>query len=185
MSEIPEELREEVYKWRNLKRERPAEIVIPASWQESVWDYPRPPRVEPTSRHLWVEFAGVVIAESRRAYRVLETANPPVYYLPPDDVGEQYLIKSMQTALCEWKGVSRYWSVAVGDRMAENAAWSYPDPWQEYELIRNHIAFNASKMDGCFVDGIRVTPQPGNYYGGWITPDIAGPFKGGPGTRRW
>jgi uncharacterized protein (DUF427 family) len=132
-----------------------------------------------------VEFGGVVVAESNRAYRVLETSSPPAYYLPPDDVQADYLQLTDRTSLCEWKGLSRYWSVRVGPHYAENAAWSYPEPWPGYEAIAGYFAFYAGKMDACFVGEQRVTPQPGEYYGGWITPDIVGPFKGEPGTEHW
>lgn len=184
-SKIPEELREEVEKWRNFPRQRPPYIETPGPGQESVWDYPRPPRPEPVDNRIRVEFAGAIIADSRRAIRVLETSSPPVYYIPPDDIAQAHLVASTRSALCEWKGMSQYWSVKVGDRLAENAGWSYRDPWEGFEQLRDYIAFNASKMDACFVDGQRVTPQPGSYYGGWITPNIVGPFKGLPGTERW
>ncbi len=185
MEGVPDELKAEVAKWRNLKRERPARIQTPGPGQESVWDYPRPPRVEPTGRRIRVEFGDAVVAESQRAYRVLETSSPPVYYIPPEDVRTEYLTLSEHEALCEWKGMSRYWSVRVGKRFAENAAWSYPEPWKGYAAIKDHLAFSPRKMDACFVDGHRVRPQPGEYYGGWITPDVVGPFKGEPGTERW
>ncbi len=185
MGDISDKLKEEVEKWRNFKRERPTHIEIPGPGQESVWDYPRPPRVEPVDRRIRVEFGGVVVAETTRAYRVIETSSPPVYYLPPDDVRIEYLEPCNHSALCEWKGVSQYWSVRVGPHFAENAAWSYLDPWDGYEAIQDYVAFNASKMDACYVDEHRVVPQPGTYYGGWITPDVVGPFKGEPGTERW
>ena len=172
-------------KWRNFKRERPAKIDPPDPGQESVWDYPRPPRVEPLTRRIRVEFGGIVLADTVRAYRVIETASPPVYYLPPDDVRREYLEPSTRSTFCEWKGVAKYWSVRVGDRFAEDAAWSYPKPDTGYEAIRDYIAFYPGKMDACYVGEYRVTPQPGEYYGGWITPDIVGPFKGEPGTEKW
>jgi uncharacterized protein (DUF427 family) len=127
----------------------------------------------------------LVIAESRRTYRVLETSSPPAYYLPPQDIKSEYLQASNHTTLCEWKGVSQYWSVRVGKRRATNAVWSYPNPWEGFEAIKDYLAFNASKMGACYVNDQRVTPQPGNYYGGWITPEIVGPFKGSPGTEHW
>ncbi len=185
MSEIPPELRAKVERLRSLDRERPPLIEPPGPGQESVWAYPRPPRVEPEARPVRVAFGGVVVAESECALRVLETAGPPAYYLPPDDVRTEYLTPSERTTLCEWKGPARYWSVRVGDRTAEDAAWSYPEPWDGYEAIREYVAFNASRMDACFVGPHRVVPQPGAYYGGWITPEVVGPFKGAPGSERW
>lgn len=185
MSEIPEHLKAEVEKWRSFRRERPQRIVTPGPGQESVWDYPRPPRVEPITKHIRIEFAGIVLADSRQLFRVIETAGPPVYYLPRQDIQMAYLEPSRQKALCEWKGISRYWSARVADRVAENVAWSYPEPWDGFRAIKDHLAFRAGPMDRCLVDGQLVTPQPGKYYGGWITPDIVGPFKGEPGSERW
>ena len=155
------------------------------SAKESVWDYPRPPRLEPTDRHVRVEFAGVVIADSRAAYRVLETSHPPVYYIPPEDVSMQHLDKSAGSSYCEWKGRAIYYDVVVGSARLPRAAWSYPDPTPSFEAIRLYLAFYPAPMDGCFVDGERVASQPGDFYGGWITSDLEGPFKGGPGTRGW
>ena len=157
----------------------------PGPGQESVWDYPRPPRVEPTSKRICIVFNGVVIAETRRALRVLETSHPPVYYLPPADIRMEHLKPTGRSSYCEFKGAARYWTLRVGDRVAENVAWSYPDPAPGFEAIRDHLAFYAGPMDACTVDGERVTPQPGGFYGGWITSDIVGPFKGGPGTLGW
>ncbi len=185
MSDLPEQHKRERDKWRNLKRSRPTQIEVPSPGQESVWNYPRPPRVEPVEQRIRVEFGSIVLAESLNSYRVVETAGPPVYYLPPTDVRMQYLERSSHSTLCEWKGVGQYWSVRFGQQLAENAAWSYPNPWEGYETIQDYIAFNASKMDACYVGSYRVTPQPGDYYGGWITPNIVGPFKGEPGTEQW
>jgi uncharacterized protein (DUF427 family) len=156
-----------------------------APGQESVWDYPRPPRVEPVRQRIRVEFVGVVIADTGRAYRVIETASPPTYYLPPADIRMECLEPSAHRSVCEWKGQARYWSVRVGDRVVADAAWSYPDPLAGFEAIRDHVAFYPGKMDACYVGDQRVTPQPGGFYGGWITPDIVGPFKGDPGTTHW
>jgi uncharacterized protein (DUF427 family) len=159
--------------------------IEPGPGQESVWDYPRPPRLEATPRRLRIEFAGAVIAETTRAYRVLETSHPPVYYLPPDDVRMDLLVPEAGRSFCEWKGNARYWTVAVGGRRAVKSAWSYPDPTARFAAIRDHLAFYAGRMDACFVDDVPVTPQPGDFYGGWITPDVVGPFKGEPGTWGW
>ncbi len=185
MNEIPEELKEKVEKWRSFRRVRPLNIETPGPGQESVWDYPRPPRVEAVEKPVRVEFGGRTIAESRKALRVLETAGAPVYYLPPEDVCMQYLERSPHSTLCEWKGISQYWSVRVGDLIAVNAAWSYPMPWAGYEAIQDYLAFHPGLMDACFVGSERARPQPGHYYGGWITSNIVGPFKGGPGSENW
>ncbi len=172
-------------KWRNLKRQRPPEIEIAGPGQESVWDYPRPPRVEAVGARLRVLFGGIALADTRYAYRVIETANPPVYYLPPTGVRMEYLEPGDRESFCEWKGVARYWSVRVGGRIAQHAAWSYPDPDAGFELIRDYIAFYAGQMEACLVAGGRVRPQPGGYYGGWITAAVVGPLKGSPGTEGW
>jgi uncharacterized protein (DUF427 family) len=159
--------------------------IPPGPGQESVWDYPRPPRVEESAKHIRVIFNGVTIAETRRARRVLETSSPPVYYIPPDDVRMEYLAPTARTTLCEWKGRARYFSVRVGDRTAANAAWCYPAPTPDFAAIQGYVAFYASAMDACYVDDERVRPQAGDFYGGWITRDIVGPFKGEPGTLHW
>ena len=185
MSNIPKVLLSKVNKWRNLHRARPTNIIIPGPGQESVWDYPRPPRVEHVKSRIRVKFGGIVIADSNKTYRVLETASPPVYYIPQGDIQMEYLEPANKSTLCEWKGKARYWTVRVGKKLSENAGWSYPDPWDGFELITDYIAFNASKMDACYVGAEKVLPQPGNYYGGWITSEIVGPFKGGRGTEGW
>jgi uncharacterized protein (DUF427 family) len=159
--------------------------IEPGPGQESVWDYPRPPRVEESTRHIQVVFNGEVVAETRRARRVLETSHPPVYYIPPEDVRSEYLIPAQGQSFCEWKGAARYCDVRVGEKTAERAAWSYPTPTPSFASIADHLAFYPGKMDACYVDGQRVTPQPGDFYGGWITSEIVGPFKGEPGTRGW
>ncbi|MGD9049028.1 MAG: DUF427 domain-containing protein [Anaerolineae bacterium] len=159
--------------------------IEPAASQESVWDYPRPPRVEETARHVQVFFNGEVIADTRRAKRVLETSHPPVYYIPPQDVRMECLTKAGRRTWCEWKGQAGYYSLSVGSRRVEDAAWFYPRPTPGYEAIQGHVAFYPAKMDACYVDGERVQAQPGDFYGGWITSEIVGPFKGGPGTMGW
>ncbi len=182
---MEDEIRREVNKWRRLKRERPERIDISGPGQESVWDYPRPPRVEGVGQRVRVELAEIVLADSGKAYRVLETASPPAYYIPPADVQREYLEPSKHSTLCEWKGAAQYWSIRVGDRFVENGAWSYRDPFDGYDGIWNFFAFFAGKMDACYVGEQRVIPQQGGYYGGWITPNIVGPFKGDPGTESW
>lgn len=159
--------------------------VEPGPEQESVWDYPRPPRVEESSRHLKVVFNGVVIAETERAKRVLETSHPPVYYFPPEDVQMACLKEARGSSWCEYKGRASYYDVVVDEREAGRAAWTYHEPSEEYGSIQDHVAFYPEAMDGCYVDGERVRPQPGGFYGGWITDDVVGPFKGSPGTAGW
>lgn len=159
--------------------------IPPGPGQESVWDYPRPPRLEPAARHIQVIFNGVVIADTRRAWRVLETSHPPVYYIPPEDISQDALQPTARTSVCEWKGGARYYTVRVGEKTAENAAWYYPDPTPDFRPIQGCVAFYPAPMDACLVDGEQVQPQPGGFYGGWITADVVGPFKGGPGSGGW
>ena len=159
--------------------------IEPAQGQESVWDYPRPPRLEPANKYIQVMFNGETIADTRRAMRVLETSHPPVYYIPPEDIKTEYLRKAGGSSFCEWKGQAAYWTVAVGGRTAENAAWYYPRPTEAFAPIRDYVAFYPGLMDACYVDGELVRPQPGGFYGGWITDAVVGPFKGEPGTRGW
>lgn len=153
--------------------------------QESVWDYPRPPRVEPVQEPIKIIFNGTVIAESARAWRVLETSHPPVYYLPPEDIRMEALTRTEKTSYCEWKGQAVYYTLSLGGKTVPNAAWSYPDPTPAYEAIAGYLAFYAGPMDACLVGTEEVTPQPGGFYGGWITENITGPFKGGPGSLGW
>ena len=159
--------------------------VEPGPRQESVWDYPRPPRVEPSTRRVVVTFGGRTVAETSRSVRVLETSHPPTYYIPIADVVAEYLRPSARSSFCEWKGRARYWTLAVGDALSRDAAWSYPDPSPAFATIRDHLAFYAIRVDRCEVDGRVVEVQPGDFYGGWITPDVVGPFKGGAGTMGW
>ena len=153
--------------------------------QESVWDYPRPPRLEACTRHLSVRLGGTVVAETRRGPRVLETSHAPVYYLPREDVRMDLLARTDRSTLCEYKGQATYFSVRVGAIERVDAAWSFERPTLGFEDIRSSLAFYASAFDECRVDGELVRPQAGGFYGGWITKDVAGPFKGEPGTRGW
>lgn len=159
--------------------------VAPQPGQESVWDYPRPPRLEKVSERLRVEFAGETIADTRRGYRVLETSHPPVYYFPIDDVRQNYLVSAPGRSMCEFKGSARYWSLDVGGSVTDRAAWSYPDPTPAFQPIKDHLAFYASRVDSCWVGDERVNAQDGDFYGGWITSRVVGPFKGAPGTLSW
>ena len=153
--------------------------------RESVWDYPRPARIEETARQVKVVFNGEVIADTRRAKRVLETSHPPVYYIPPEDIRMEYLIKMSRRTWCEWKGQASYCGLSVGGPQVKDTAWFYPNPAPDYEAVQGHVAFYPGRMDACYVDGERVEAQPGDFYGGWITDDIVGPFKGRPGTAGW
>jgi uncharacterized protein (DUF427 family) len=153
---------------------------------ESVWDYPRPPRLEGSERRVRVEFGGEMVAESARAMRVLETSHPPVYYIPREDVRMERLRSSGQRgSFCEFKGTARYWDVVVGDRVSVAAAWSYEDPSAEFAGLKGYLAFYPGRVEGCWVDEERVLAQEGDFYGGWITGDVKGPFKGAAGTRGW
>jgi uncharacterized protein (DUF427 family) len=152
---------------------------------ENVWDYPRPPIVDACRAPVRVEFGGVTIAASDRALRVLETSHPPTIYLPPADVVAARLRPVAHSSFCEWKGLASYFDVVVGDRRAYRAAWSYPAPAPGFEAITDHIAFYPGAMDACWLGDERVTAQPGDFYGGWLTSDITGPVKGGPGTSGW
>jgi uncharacterized protein (DUF427 family) len=153
--------------------------------EESVWDYPRPPKLEMSKAELKVVFNGITIAETSRAFRVLETSHPPVYYFPPEDVKKQYFANTFKSSYCEWKGKAKYYTIKVEGRMSENSAWYYPNPVREFEEIKNYIAFYPQFMDVCYVNGEKVVSQDGNFYGGWITSNIVGPIKGAPGTQLW
>lgn len=157
---------------------------------ESVWDYPRPPRLEPTGDHIVVRHGGLSLAETRSALRVLETSHPPVFYLPPEDVRLDLLRPSdRRPSFCEFKGIARYWTLEIdspaGRLVVPDVAWSYADPTGTFSPLKDHIAFYASKVDECWVNDERVQAQPGDFYGGWITSRVRGPFKGGPGTLGW
>jgi uncharacterized protein (DUF427 family) len=153
--------------------------------RESAWDYPRPPRLEATTRHLVVVVGGETVAETTRGLRVLETSHPPNYYFPPEDVVVGALEPETGASFCEWKGRARYYTVHGGTRAAPSAAWAYDEPSPAFAALTGHVAFYAGRVDACFVDDELVTPQPGDFYGGWITGDVVGPFKGGPGSRGW
>lgn len=154
---------------------------------ESVWDYPRPPRLEPCSKRVRVVLGGAVIADTTQAYRVLETSHPPTYYVPAEDLAPGSLEASRAGgSFCEWKGMASYLDAIGGDgRRVERAGWTYLDPAPGFEAIRGAVAFYAGLMDECTVGGERVVEQEGGFYGGWITSDVAGPFKGAPGTFNW
>ncbi len=154
--------------------------------REDVRAYPRPPRLERVADEIRIVFAGAEIARTRAAWRVLETTHPPTYYLPREAFGAGVLERgSGRPSFCEWKGAAEYWSIRSGDRVAKDVAWSYPAPTPPFVTIRDHLAVYAGPMDGCYVGEERVEPQRGGFYGGWVTSNLIGPFKGGPGTAGW
>ncbi|KQT50726.1 hypothetical protein ASG43_05450 [Aureimonas sp. Leaf454] len=153
--------------------------------QENVWDFPRPARLEANARHLQVVLAGRIVAETRQGFRAIETSHPPSYYFPPGDVDLTLLVPASRRTLCEWKGGAVYHDLVVGPDIRPDAAWSYPRPTADFLAAADHIAFYPARVDACFVDGERVIPQAGSFYGGWITRFVAGPFKGPPGTSNW
>jgi uncharacterized protein (DUF427 family) len=159
--------------------------IQPGPGQESVWDYPRPPRLETTDAKIVVVFNGVTIAESTRVYRVLETSHPPNYYIPPEDILMDRLVKSDGTSLCEWKGQALYYDIVDGNKHSRRAAWFYDNPSPGFREIRGCVAFYAGRVDACYIDDEMVTPQPGGFYGGWITSRVVGPFKGVAGSSFW
>ena len=164
---------------------RPSGASVPGPGQESVWEYPRPPRVVADERRVRVEVGGQVVAETTSAVRVLETAGAPCWYLPSEDVRTDLLRPVPGTTICEWKGSASYFDIEVAGRMARRAAWTYPDPRPGYEALRGRIAFYAARVGAAWVGHERVVPQAGDFYGGWVTSDVVGPFKGDPGTEGW
>jgi uncharacterized protein (DUF427 family) len=153
--------------------------------QESVWSYPRPPVAEAIQRHLKIVHRDFIVASTRNGVRTLETSHPPTYYFPPGDVVPGILRPSGHRSLCEWKGEAVYFDVLLNGEIFSNVAWSYPEPEAAFGSLRNHIAFYAWPFDQCSVDQEPARPQPGHFYGGWITSDITGPFKGVPGSNLW
>lgn len=159
--------------------------IPPGPDQESVWDYPRPPKVEDVNKHIRIIFNNQLIVDTQRAKRLLETSHPPNYYIPPEDIRTDYLMQTAHSSFCEWKGRANYYTLQVGDRTAENVAWYYPEISSSYKELEGYVSFYPGPMDACYVDDEKVQPQAGNFYAGWITRDIVGPFKGGPGTLGW
>ena len=157
----------------------------PRPGQTSVWSFPRPAVAETELRRLRVAFGGRTIAETTRGVRTLETSHPPTYYFPADDVAPGVLVPVPGRSLCEWKGQASYFDVMAGGERREAAAWTYRNPTPAFAAIRDHVAFYAEPMEACFVGEERVIPQPGNFYGGWLTANIEGPVKGAPGTVHW
>lgn len=163
----------------------PVEADPIAHGQESVWQFPRPPIAELTSRRIRIIHRGVTLADTRAAVRTLETSHPPSYYFPQGDVDMSLLTMTNRTSFCEWKGHANYWSVILNGAIIRDVGWSYPTPTRGFSLLRDNIAFYAAPFDQCLVDEVIAIPQPGSFYGGWITPDVVGPFKGVPGSSFW
>lgn len=193
MSEIPTESRQPAtHLWRHRGQARPPFAIVPGAGQESVWDYPRPPVLVADPRLVEVRLGAVggelggerEIASTRRALRVLETASPPTFYLPRADVRMELLVPTPRRSFCEWKGQASYFDAGSGPDAIPAAAWSYEDPTAAFAAIRGHIAFYPGRL-ACYIDGERVRAQAGGFYGGWITGEIVGPFKGEPGTGGW
>jgi len=159
--------------------------IKPKVGQESVWDYPRPPKMEKVSKHLKIFQGKNTIADTTRPVRILETSHPPVYYFPPENVNMEFLRENNKTTHCEWKGQAKYYDLIVEGKVIENIAWTYPSINEDYEEMEDYIAFYPGKLDACYVNGELVQAQPGDFYGGWVTSDIVGPFKGAPGTWGW
>ena len=153
--------------------------------QESVWDYPRPPRVEPSTETVEVHLAGRLVARTTASHRVLETSHPPTYYLPRSAFADGVLRPVAGTSSCEWKGQASYFDVVVDGAVASRAAWTYPAPTRGFEVLRDHLAVMPAAVEACFVDGERVVAQQGGFYGGWVTSRVGGPFKGAPGSWGW
>ncbi|GAB5453532.1 MAG: DUF427 domain-containing protein [Halioglobus sp.] len=169
--------------WKHTGKQRPAFADRPGDGQESVWDYPRPPALQASTDTVVVGEPHKPLAKTARAMRVLETASPPTYYLPPDDVDCTQLVRTADQSFCEWKGVATYWALAARPE-AGPIAWSYDDPSERFRAIDDYFSFYPGRI-ACFVEGERVLPQPGQFYGGWVTRRIAGPFKGEPGSGHW
>lgn len=167
-----------------MSHPRPESIPLGPD-QESVWDYPRPPRLEAVTKHIEIIFNNELIADTCRSKRVLETSHPPNYYIFLDDIKTEYLMPSPRSTYCEWKGQANYYTLQVGDRQAKDVAWYYPEISPAYADLKGYVGFYPGPMDACYVDGEKVQPQAGSFYAGWITADIVGPFKGGPDSWGW
>lgn len=152
---------------------------------ECVQDYPRPPAIEPVALRLRVEVAGVTLADSEAAFRVLETHHPPSYYIPQSDILMSLLVPSSRQTFCEWKGRAAYFDIVVNGKRLRNAGWCYPAPTARFDALKDYISFYAGSVDAAWVDDLKVAAQPGDFYGGWVTPNLSGRIKGLPGTTHW
>lgn len=176
MDYTPADLEKLRSQWHYRGQERPPFAISPNKGQESVWDYPRPPSVVDSNRQVQVMLNNNLVVDSHNTVRVLETSSPPVFYLPRKEVNTTLLIPSPTTSLCEWKGVAHYCSLGMDKHTIADVAWYYPEPFEGYERLKDFIAFYPAKLV-CYLDGIRVKPQRDPFYGGWITPDVVGPYK--------
>ncbi len=169
--------------WKNRGSQRPPFAIEPKKGQRSVWDFPRPPAIEEVNKEVVVQFKGETLVKTNLALAVLETASPPTYYIPRGDI-EMNLLKEIsgKSSFCEWKGKANYW--ALKENSNKSIAWSYAEPFSEFEVLKNHLAFYPQHLD-CYIGGDQVKAQPGEFYAGWITPDLIGPFKGESGTGHW
>jgi len=181
MERVPEWTFAARSRWRYTGNERPPVARTPSQGEQSVWDFPRPPAIEPVQAEVYVRAGGLEIARSQQCLRVLETGGPPTYYLPDCDVRSSLLKPASDRSWCEWKGEARYWTLNLEGAQLP-AAWDYPAPFPEFDRLRYHFSFYPERLD-CFVGPVRALPQPGGFYGGWITPELVGPFKGEPGTE--
>ena len=176
-------------RWRSFSLEREVNVfrkrITPGPGQESVWDYPRPPKIEACDSKIRIVTNNIVIAETAESFRVLETSHPPVFYLPPDSIRMDLLRESDHGSFCEWKGYANYHTLVLQDQIVADVAWSDRSPTNRFEALAGHLAFYPSKVDACFVNDEEVEAQPGDFYGGWITSRVVGPFKGSPGTMGW
>ena len=172
----------DAWQWRGSNRPDFAEL--PGPGQVSVWDFPRPPRLVPDSREVVVMWGNLEVAHTKRAIMALETAHPPTFYLPWEDVNQNLFQPAGGGSFCEWKGPAKYWSLVDGAHSLVKVAWSYPSPLPGAELIKDCVALYANSLQ-CNVGGQPVSPQPGGFYGGWITPELVSPFKGVPGSSGW
>ncbi|MFL2935519.1 MAG: DUF427 domain-containing protein [Myxococcota bacterium] len=186
MSKLPRFIERARAQWDYTGASRPSFAEATRVGEESVWDYPRPPAVRGDSRHVEIRLGDIIVASSRRAVRLLETASPPTFYIPEEDMNFDVIKKSPSaaTSFCEWKGAAEYFDVLGADKRLSGVLWRYPEPLPEYQALAGHFSAYPSQLE-CEVDGLRVTPQPGGFYGGWITPEVVGPFKGAPGSGGW
>lgn len=176
-------LAREAERWRQSVK--PPFVETPGPGQRSVWDFPRPPAVERVLDRVTIEMAGRMIADTTRCLRVCETASPPTYYVPRVDIAMEFLVPGAGLSMCEWKGRARYFDIVVDGARSEQAAWDYPSVSDEYAVLADHLAFYASRVDRCTVAQEVARPQGGQFYAGWITSELTGPFKGDPGTQGW
>jgi len=184
MEKLPEWIRAARSKWQYCGQERPPFAQKPSPGQESVWDYPRPPCLVPDYRRVVVRIRGKLLADSCSTFRFLETASPPTFYLPPEDVDVSVLVLTEASSFCEWKGTAQYWTLRGAEKEVDPVAWAYSNPYPGFESIAGYFSFYPGRVE-CYVNDEAVLPQPGGFYGGWVTKEIAGPFKGPIGTGGW